>query len=198
VVGEDLGTVPEGFRERMAAANILSYRVLFFEQDATTGDYSPPGNYPRLALAVVGSHDLPTLHGWWQGRDLDLKAELELFPGGAEEAAAQGQARARDRAHLLGALRRERLSADRGTLSRAVHAYLARTPCLLAMVQIDDLTGEIDPVNLPTTSTEHPNWRRKLCMTLEQLADRPEFNDIARNFNAERGAPAATRGRHHG
>jgi 4-alpha-glucanotransferase len=66
------------------------------------------------------------------------------------------------------------------------------------MVQIDDLTGEIDPVNLPTTSTEHPNWRRRLCMTLEQLADRPEFNDIARNFNAERGAPAATRGRHHG
>jgi malto-oligosyltrehalose trehalohydrolase/4-alpha-glucanotransferase len=80
VVGEDLGTVPEGFRERMAAANILSYRVLFFEQDATTGDYSPPGNYPRLALAVVGSHDLPTLHGWWQGRDLDLKADLKLFP----------------------------------------------------------------------------------------------------------------------
>jgi 4-alpha-glucanotransferase len=76
-------------------------------------------------------------------------------------------------------------------LARAVHAYLARTPSMLAMAQIDDLTGESDPVNMPTTSTEHPNWRRRLCMTLEELADNPDFNEIARLFNAERGTRRA-------
>jgi 4-alpha-glucanotransferase len=191
VVGEDLGTVPEGFRERMAEANILSYRVLFFEQDGATGVFLPPRDYPRLGLAVSGSHDLPTLRGWWVARDLELKQRLGLIPGGSEEAAAQREARERDRARLVEALRAERLLSpdeepDADRLAVAVHGYLARGPSVLAMAQIDDLTGEADPVNLPTTSTEHPNWRRRLCMTLEELAARPQFDDIAAMFNAER------------
>ena len=108
VVGEDLGTVPEGFRERMAEANILSYRVLFFEREPETGAFLPPSAYPELALAVVGSHDLPTLRGWWEGRDLDLKEQLGLFPEPGE-ASRQRQTRERDRIQLLEALRRERL-----------------------------------------------------------------------------------------
>jgi 4-alpha-glucanotransferase len=186
VVGEDLGTVPEGFRERMEDANILSYRVLFFEQDAASGVFVPPRDYPRPALAVTGSHDLPTLRGWWEGRDLDLKEHLHLFPR-PEDSVDERRARERDRAQLIAALRREGvLPPDTADLAAAVHAYLARTPCMLAMAQIDDLTDEADPVNVPTTSTDHPNWRRRLCMTLEQLADQPRFNDIARAFNAER------------
>ena len=94
VVGEDLGTVPEGFRERMTAANILSYRVLFFEQDR--GRRIPSAEaYPPLALAVVGSHDLPTLRGWWQSRDIELKERLGLYPEPGE-AARQRHARERD------------------------------------------------------------------------------------------------------
>jgi len=199
VVGEDLGTVPEGFREAMTAANILSYRVLFFEQDGASGEFLPSEGYPKLALAVVGNHDLPTLRGWWEGRDLELKAHLDLFPGGSEEAAGQCEVRSRDRSLLLKALKREGLlpsgeQPDAATLARAVHAYLARTPSILAMAQIDDLTGEADPVNMPTTSNEHPNWRRRLRMTLEELADSPDFNEIARMFNAERGAVAKAHG----
>jgi 4-alpha-glucanotransferase len=191
VVGEDLGTVPEGFRERMAAANILSYRVLFFEQNEGSGVFLPPSFYPRPALAVTGSHDLPTLRGWWEGRDLDLKDDLRLFLD-PEDAANQRRTRERDRMRLVEALRREGLllpgeEPDAEKLARAVHAYLARTPSMLAMAQIDDLTDEADPVNVPTTSTEHPNWRRRLSLTLQELADRPRFNDIARIFNAERG-----------
>jgi malto-oligosyltrehalose trehalohydrolase/4-alpha-glucanotransferase len=194
VVGEDLGTVPEGFRERMAEANILSYRVLFFEQDSMTDAFLPPGAYPAGALAIVGSHDLPTLRGWWEGRDLDLKEQLGLFPEPGE-AARQSQARERDRMQLLRALRREGLlPPDRDpnipTLSRAAHTFLARTPSVLAMAQIDDLTDEADPVNIPATSREHPNWRRRLSMTLEELAARPRFNDIAEIFRVERGARA--------
>ena len=105
VVGEDLGTVPEGFRERMAAANILSYRVLFFEQDWSTGTFLAPDRYPRLALAVTGSHDLPTLRGWWQGLDISSKEELGLYPD-PNEASSQRDRRTADREALLSQLRR--------------------------------------------------------------------------------------------
>jgi 4-alpha-glucanotransferase len=201
IVGEDLGTVPEGFRERMAEANILSYRVLFFEQEPETSAFLPPNAYPELALATVGSHDLPTLRGWWEGRDLDLKEQLGLFPA-VGEASRQRQARERDRMQLLQALRRERLLPDYGepdipTLARAAHAFLARTPSVLAMAQIDDLTDEADPVNVPATSDEYPNWRRRLSMTLEELAARPRFIDIAESFRAERGEPAPAETKKH-
>jgi malto-oligosyltrehalose trehalohydrolase/4-alpha-glucanotransferase len=191
IVGEDLGTVPEGFRERMAEANILPYRVLFFEQEPQTGAFVPASAYPELSLAIVGSHDLPTLRGWWEERDLDLKEQLGLFPEPGE-AAGQRQTRERDRMQLLQVLRAEGLLPPDGepdipALARAAHAFLARTPSILAMVQIDDLTDEADPVNVPATSDEHPNWRRRLSMTLEELATRPRFIDIAEIFRTERG-----------
>jgi 4-alpha-glucanotransferase len=191
VVGEDLGTVAEGFRERMAEAKILSYRVLYFEHDPDDGEFLTPKEYPALALAVVGSHDLPTLRGWWEGRDLDLKERLGLFPGPGEVEKQRG-AREQQRRKLVAALRREGLlpdvsDPDSRILVRAAHAYLARTPSILALAQIDDLTDEVDPVNVPATSDEYPNWRRRLSMTLEELEHRPRFMDITRVFRHERG-----------
>ena len=101
--------------------------------------------------------------------------------------------RHRDRMQLLQTLRSERLLPPDGEpdvpiLSRAPHAFLARSPSALAMVQIDDLTDEADPVNVPATSDEHPNWRRRLSMKLEELAARPRFIDIAKIFRNERNA----------
>ncbi|MBA3478281.1 MAG: 4-alpha-glucanotransferase, partial [Lautropia sp.] len=194
VVGEDLGTVPDGFRERMAAANILSYRVLFFEKD-DQDDFLPPTYYPPLALAVIGSHDLPTLRGWWEGRDLEIKQELGLFPD-EEEERSQRAARKVDRLALLTALRSQGLLAQSGepdvaALSAAAHAFLARSPSALAMAQLDDLTDEADPVNVPTTSDEHPNWRRRLSVTLEELAGRPGFQEITGILQKERETDAA-------
>lgn len=191
VVGEDLGTVPENFRERMAEANILSYRVLFFEQDAKTGAFIPPADYPRLALAVSGSHDLPTLRGWWEGRDIELKEQLGLFPT-PEAERGQRESRRRDRAELVQALRQEGLlpadgEPDVSALARAVHAFLARTRSMLALAQLDDLTDEADPVNVPATSEEHPNWRRRMSVSLEELPRSRRFLDISRIFAAERG-----------
>ena len=195
VVGEDLGTVPEGFREKMAAANILSYRVLFFEQDSETGEFRPPEDYPRLALAVAGSHDLPTLLGWWDGRDIDLKASLGLYPDEAETQ-SQRDRRTRDREMIVDALRREGLLEDAGGISAeqfaaAAHRFLARSGSALVVPQLDDMTGEVDPVNVPATSTEHPNWRRKYRMTLEEIASREEPWEVAQTLATERGGAAA-------
>lgn len=201
VVGEDLGTVPEGFRERMMAANVLSYRVLFFEQDTTTGAFLHPQDYPQLALAVAGSHDLPTIRGWWMGTDIDIKERLNLFPDQTAASDARRQ-RERDRQELVRALRSEQLLSTNGSirldeLTAAVHAYLARTRALISMAQMDDVTAETDPVNVPATSEEHPNWRRRLSLSLEQLTADPRLPGLARVFQTEREleSTSAKRGR---
>ena len=177
VVGEDLGTVPEGFRERMEAAGILSYRIVFFEFNEE-GAFIGPEAYPALALATLGSHDLATLHGWWEERDIDLKAQHRLYPSQDEER-HQREQRAKERVAFLEALeaaglrRHEGMDATgpfRPELAEAVHDFLARTRSGLAMVQLDDLTDETDQVNLPATTDEHPNWRRKQSLSLEELA----------------------------
>jgi 4-alpha-glucanotransferase len=191
VVGEDLGTVPDGFRERMQQANILSYRVLFFEQNMKTGAFSPPKEYPRLAVAVTGSHDLPTVSGWWNETDIAIKEVLQLLPAADGPAEARRQ-RERDQRALVKALRNARLlpatdPVQLEDLITAVHAYLASTGSLIALVQLDDISAETDPVNVPaTTDDEHPNWRRRLSARMENLAKYPRFDRLARIFEAER------------
>lgn len=187
VVGEDLGTVPEGFRERLAEAAVFSYRVLFFERNEC--GFVAPERYPPLALAVAGSHDLPTLRSWWDHSDLRLKEDLHLYPTKAEAERARAE-RDCDQAELMAAFRRagvadvELRAGD--DLFRAAHRFLARTASALAIVQLDDLTDEAEPVNVPTTSDEHPNWRRRLSATIEELARNPRLGEVARLFDAER------------
>jgi 4-alpha-glucanotransferase len=173
VVGEDLGTVPEGFREKMAAANILSYRVLFFEQNEKNGCI-PPEQYPALAVAVAGSHDLPTLRGWLVESDIELKERLGLYPS-KDEVLAQRSLRSGERDAVLKALELPYRTGPEH-FSVTVHRFLGRTTSMLAMVQLDDLLGEDEPVNVPATSTEHPNWRRKYSDPLEGLL----ANELAR------------------
>jgi 4-alpha-glucanotransferase len=182
VVGEDLGTVPAGFRERMAEARILSYRILFFEQ-AEDGAFLSPEGYPPLAMAVLGSHDLPTLRGWWEGRDIDLKERYGLLPS-AEEVTWQRDTRDRDKAALLRAT--ALASPELQALSHAAHGMLARSASLLAVAQLDDLLDEGDQVNVPSTSFEHPNWRRKLSVPLEALPSHALFGEITALFGRER------------
>ena len=198
VVGEDLGTVPAGFRERMAEAGVLSYRVVFFEW-AADGRFVGPDAYPYLALATVGSHDLATLRGWWEGHDIDLKEEKGLYPAPGE-AERQRTRRDEERAHLIEAVRTAGLPlpASFGSaspfddgLGHAVHAFLARTNAAIAMVQLDDLTGEAAQVNLPGTVDQYPNWRRKLSLSLEELSDDLRASAIANILAAARPAPAA-------
>ncbi|NBB82208.1 MAG: 4-alpha-glucanotransferase, partial [Alphaproteobacteria bacterium] len=103
VIGEDLGTVPEGFRDRMTAAGLLSYKVLLFERVGDMGLFKDTADYPAEALVTAGTHDLPPLAGWWAARDVDWRRDLGLYPDAAA-AESDAEDRAADRDRLLAAL----------------------------------------------------------------------------------------------
>jgi 4-alpha-glucanotransferase len=186
VVGEDLGTVPEGFREKMAAANILSYRVTFFEH-SDDGAYIPPDQYPLLAVAVAGSHDMPTLSSWLSGSDIDLRHSIGLYPS-QTETESQRQYRVLQRTEICRALDLREPVDDRSFVN-AVHSFLTRTRSSLAVAQLDDLLDEADPVNVPGTSTEHPNWRRKYSVELERLFESASLREALDRLQEGRGRP---------
>ena len=198
VVGEDLGTVPDGLRARLRAARILSSRLLYFERKSD-GAFEMPGRYPRLAHVAVGTHDLPTLPGYWRGRDIDLRAGLHLFPSPDAERADRVE-RVKMRAALIEALTRAGLwpAGDdppvvaTSALVDAVYAFLASSPSLLLMVQIEDALSIEEQINLPGTVDEYPNWRRKLPIDLEQLAGDARLANLAQAIVALRpGHPGA-------
>ena len=178
VIGEDLGTVPDGFRERMANANVLSCRILYFEVEHDR--FRRPAELPRLAAVSAATHDLATLHGYWLADDITAKTQLGIITTIDDERQARID-RARDKRLLLQALADEGLLphgidvadseqiAWTPQLASAVHAYLARSQCLLLIVQLDDLTDERQQANLPGSTTEFPNWRRRLNRPLEEL-----------------------------
>jgi 4-alpha-glucanotransferase len=185
VIGEDLGTVPEGFRDRIARARILSYRVLYFEKDSSSGAFLEASAYPRLSLAVASSHDLPTLTAWWQHADIDLKQKLGRT--NSEESRHATLDRAKERKLLAQTLD---LSEEETALPEdvvcAAHAFLARTGAAIAMAQLDDITLEIEPVNVPTTNDEYPNWRRRYAVDLEDLEANSLLRPVADAMSAAR------------
>jgi glycogen operon protein len=190
VIGEDLGNVPEGLRERLWEAGALSYRVLPFERDEH--GFRPPESWPRPAMACVATHDLPPLAGWWDG--VDIAERLALGLTSADEADAARAARADDRRALLDALAREGLLPPAATadgprtqaLTAAIHAFIAATPGALAVAQVEDLAGERAGVNLPGTDRERPNWRRRIAAPLEDLFDTPLADAIVSVMQAGR------------
>lgn len=189
IVGEDLGNVPEGFRRRMEREAIFSYRLLLFERN-DDGSFRAPNAYPQTALATATTHDLPSLAAWAQGRDLETRATLGLAD--ENERLATRHSRRIEVTRLLEALaaagefthddarrvHRADAADDRGDadrrayddLVRAAYRFLARTPAKLVLVQLDDVLGERDAVNVPGTAFEYPNWRRKNALDLNAIA----------------------------
>ena len=205
VIGEDLGTVPDEVRAALQAAGVLSYRLLYFERNAA-GDFKAPAEYPKQALAAVSTHDLPTLAGWWSGRDIAMRAECGLLPT-QDVRDAQVLGRAQDRARLLLALEREGLLPDDATVNpislpemtpafaRAIAVYLARGAAQIVVVQLEDVIGQSDQANLPGTTNEHPNWRRRLPLALERWPDDPRFVELVRALTTLRGGAGSVLGR---
>jgi 4-alpha-glucanotransferase len=167
-IGEDLGTVPDGFRETAARWGVWSYRVMMFER-WHDGRFSPPAHYPAQSLATFNTHDLATFRGWMSGHDLEVKHAIGVDPGEDED--AREQSRTALRYALLG-----------GDDFPAVAGYLAQTPSRLVMVGIEDLLGVEDQINVPSTVNEHPNWRRKLPVSIGDWPRQPLWRRTADVF----------------
>jgi len=160
VIGEDLGTVPEGFREQMAEWGIWSYKVMMFERD-DDGRFQGIDYYPGNALITFNTHDLSTYAGWRSFSDLKLKRSLGIDPGESDDARWHALAMLDD------ALRHHAIDAHD---LYAVIGFLARTRSRLLTVSLEDLLQVIDQPNIPGTVNEHPNWRQRLPVALDGMA----------------------------
>jgi 4-alpha-glucanotransferase len=192
IVGEDLGTVPMGFRDRMQSANILSYRVFAFER-RSNGEFVRPAEYPALAAASAATHDIATLKGFWLGGDIAWRQCLGLYPDQCAQEAEAAE-RDRDRHLLLDALVKEGLLSpaqigeflpENGEpiyspeLGDAILSYLGCSRARLMLVQLEDVLSEAEQANLPGTTDAHPNWCRHLSRGLEKIVDGGELRRIA-------------------
>ncbi len=164
IVGEDLGTVEPGVREELAARQILSIRLLWFEQH-------PPARYPRLALGAVTTHDLPTIAGLWSGTDLQEQYAVGLQPNEAGTRAL--------RAHV-GTLTGVPDDADVSEVILRTHRQLAEAPSMLITATLEDALAIAERPNMPGTSTERQNWSLALPVPLEAIQAHPLPRALAR------------------
>ncbi|KRR00224.1 4-alpha-glucanotransferase [Bradyrhizobium valentinum] len=162
VIGEDLGTVPEGFRDQMADWGIWSYLVMMFERD-DQGSFRNIDHYLTNALVTFNTHDLSTYAGWRSFGDLTLKRSLGIDPGESDDA------RWRALAMLDDVLRHHAI--DRNDLY-SVANFLARTKSRLLAISLEDLLDVVDQPNIPGTVDEHPNWRRRLPVLIEEMTSK--------------------------
>jgi glycogen debranching enzyme GlgX/4-alpha-glucanotransferase len=188
VIGEDLGTVPDGLREALGRASIYSYRVLPFERDGEA--LKSPAAYTQKAVACVSTHDLPTLAGWWCGADIEERARLGLLS--IETVSDARSKRRHDKRTLLVAVDPQGARGWRpddvfgGPLAGAIHGFIAASASQLMLIQADDLAGESIAVNLPGTDLERSNWRRRVSVNVEDLASSDLALDILAAVRASR------------
>lgn len=185
ILAEDLGTVPCGFSERLAAGGIAGLRVLWFEREA--GRFRPPQDWEPTAAAMTSTHDLPTVAGWWEDRDLEWRARLGLAHG-------SGEARKRDRRLLWEAFCAAGVAegaapaiGEGGRVASAAAGFIGRAASLLALLPLEDALAEREQPNLPGTTEEHPNWRRRLSVPVEALFERPDVAARMQALRAGRG-----------
>jgi 4-alpha-glucanotransferase len=198
VVGEDLGTVPADVPPALAKWGVLSSKVLYFER-GDTGSFTPAHRYAAEALATANTHDMATLAGFWEGLDVELRARVGLIK--PSDVPAAREERVRDKRELLRLLARARVLGRRvdpnapdpqisvAELRGAVHDFLALTPSVLVGIALDDLAGEIDPVNVPGVGQEqHRSWTRRMTKSLTRLREDPETEvALGGRLRSERG-----------
>ncbi|MGK9063669.1 4-alpha-glucanotransferase [Stutzerimonas chloritidismutans] len=175
ILGEDLGTVPAGLREKLAARGLLGMRVLFFERDHN-GTFKEPQEWPDSAIATSTTHDLPTINGWWQANDIDWR--IRVGQNQEHERPQQQEERQRERNGLLHLLRKHAPEIDGDlddpeVLADACAAFLGRTPAPLVLFPVEDALCLLEQPNLPGIVDTHPNWRRRYPTDSASLLDQP-------------------------
>lgn len=178
VIGENLGTVPDGFNDRIAEAGMLGMQVMWFERQhwGDNAPFKPPAQWSPESVGMTTTHDLPTIAGWWVGRDLEWRAKLGLFAEGASQE-AQWRVRERDREQLIHALHAAGVGAGALDASSAqapvapIFEFIGAANCPLVIVPLEDVLALEEQPNLPGTIDTHPNWRRRIAVPVEQLLD---------------------------
>lgn len=198
VIAEDLGTIGENVREMLRRFKMLSYRLFYFERNYPDPSFLSPEGYPDMALCSVTTHDLPTIYGYWIGQDIKIRRDLRIYP---DDSLLQRQAeeRKRDKALILSALKSQGILPEvfpaepsevremNPYLCLAIYEYLARTPCKLVLVSLDDIIGTVNQQNFPGTIDAHPNWVQKTPLYLEDIPTDKRFIDLYGMLNRLRG-----------
>jgi 4-alpha-glucanotransferase len=191
VIGEDLGTVPEGFRPKLDSRAVMGMRVMPFEADGV-GNITPPDEWAPEAAAMTGTHDLPTIAGWWRGRDIELTYELHRSTRADSRDAAEAT-RAREREGwwnsftAAGTASGKRPAPDDfAPVIDAALGFVGRTPCAIAVVPLEDVAALVEQPNLPGTIDEHPNWRRRMPDVTGALLDQPAVASRLATLNKAR------------
>ncbi len=195
VIGEDLGTVPVEIVARLRDSGVYSYKVLYFEHDSEK-QFRAPKAWPKQSMAVATTHDLPTLRGYWESGDLTLGKTLGLYP---DEKVLTGLYLDRERAkqglldslHEYGCLpkragHKASLMAMTATLNRGMQRYIADSNSALLGLQPEDWLGMAEPVNIPGTSYQYKNWRRKLSTSLEKMFNDESVNKLLKDLDKRR------------
>ena len=174
VIGEDLGTVPEGFRDMLEQSGIHGMRVLWFERDSNTGFASSRG-WGNTDVAMTSTHDLPTVAGWWKGNDIDIRRQFGRLDEGAELDTMRRE-REQDRPRLWDTFVREHVGEgavpgpeETDRVVDAAVRFIAKTEVPLSLIPLEDLLGQVEQPNLPGRATGHPNWRRRLPMPADSV-----------------------------
>ena len=195
VIGEDLGNVPDGFSETIQNAGLLSFKVMFFER-WESGLFKRPDQFPSQSIVTIATHDTATLSGWWQGRDLQWRQQLNLYPN--EEAGhADRNARAGERQNLIAALDdlqvidmskapQQEPAIMNTELSVAAQKYLAISDSHIQLIPLEDALEMPEQVNIPGTIDQHPNWLQKLPVMLEDLWQVNSVQKIAQAMKTAR------------
>jgi malto-oligosyltrehalose trehalohydrolase/4-alpha-glucanotransferase len=196
IIGENLGTVPPGFNQQLSRRGLLGIGVLWFER-ASAGDgrepFRPPGAWSSAAIATTATHDLPSVAGWWSGRDLEWREQLSLFAAGHSSADA-GRQREADRQTLWQALVEAGVASGDcpGPQSlapvEAALKFVGSTPAPLVIVPLEDLLGLREQPNVPGTTAGHPNWQRRLPYDIRSVFGRREVAQRIAALNAARRA----------
>lgn len=189
VIAEDLGTVGENVGETLNRFRMLSYKLLYFQRNYPDPSFLSPDRYPELALCTITTHDLPTINGWWIGRDIELKERLNLYKD-KNSVNRDIQIRERDKELLIIALKETSLldpcfikpTYMSPELRSAIYEYLSKTPCKLLAVSLDDIVGSLDQQNMPGICDGYPSWMQKMPYDIEEIMSDKNFLRLSHIF----------------
>lgn len=183
IIGEDLGTVTEIVQTTMAQWKMLSYKVLYFEKVAHDA-FKRPEHYQPIALVTSGTHDLPTLKGFWEEDDIEIRTNLNLYPSD-DLRHQQIEERQLDKQGLLKLLNGYNLWDNMDVnqpwtaeLCMAIEHVLSKSNSVLQLVQVEDVLCQRNQMNVPGTTTEHPNWRQKLSLNIENWKENSHLENL--------------------